>query len=89
MLNYERYFQLVKSISEKGDETIVLDYDDYLIGLLEVTSEFSRFCRNCITFGGEIKRVYNIHESMSQLNAGMHNITFKNDYLRRRYDGLK
>lgn len=39
--------------------------------------------------GGEIKRVYNIHELMNQLNAGMHNITFKNDHLRKRYDGLK
>jgi len=71
------------------ERTLILDYDEYLVGLLEMGNELSRLSRNCITFGGSVSTVFAIHSCLNQLNTGMHYITFKNDHLRKRYDGLK
>ncbi|ODN00485.1 Translin [Orchesella cincta] len=74
---------------ESVDFKVFLDYEDYLVGLVDMSAELSRLARNCITFGDNIAKVYSIHECMNKLTLGMHNITFKNDYLRKRYDGMK
>jgi len=65
-----------------------LDLDDYLMGLLQMVGELSRFSMNSVTSGcygwpGKISKF------VTELNNGFRLLNLKNDSLRKRFDGLK
>uniref|UniRef100_A0A8D9BDK5 Translin n=1 Tax=Cacopsylla melanoneura TaxID=428564 RepID=A0A8D9BDK5_9HEMI len=65
-----------------------LELDDYLIGVLQLASELSRFAINAVICG-DYERPLQISSFVSELSAGFSVLTMKNDYLRKRYDALK
>ncbi|KAL1459648.1 hypothetical protein WDU94_011612 [Cyamophila willieti] len=65
-----------------------LELDDYLIGVLQLVSELSRFAINSVICG-DYERPLHISNFVSELSAGFSVLTMKNDYLRKRYDALK
>ncbi|CAL7933251.1 unnamed protein product [Xylocopa violacea] len=75
----------VKSNREDGFH---LELEDYLMGLLQLSAELSRFAINSVT-NGDYNRPIEIARFMNELNAGFRVLNLKNDSLRKRYDGLK
>ncbi|XP_056641404.1 translin [Diorhabda sublineata] len=65
-----------------------LDLEDYLMGLLNLASELSRYAVNSVTLG-DYNRPIQISKFVAQLNAGFRLLNLKNDSLRKRFDGLK
>ncbi|XP_005183753.1 translin [Musca domestica] len=65
-----------------------LDIEDYLMGILQMASELSRFATNSVTMG-DYDRPLNISRFMADLNAGFRLLNLKNDGLRKRFDALK
>jgi len=65
-----------------------LEIEDYLMGLLQLASELSRFAINAVTLG-DYERPLNISRFVADLNAGFRLLNLKNDGLRKRYDALK
>ncbi|CAG7734513.1 unnamed protein product [Allacma fusca] len=67
---------------------IYLDMEDYLQGLLQMTTELARFSVNCVA-KGDVRRPRKIFKVMSDLQQGFSELNLKNDHLRRMFDGLK
>lgn len=65
-----------------------LDIEDYLMGVLQLASELSRFATNSVTLG-DYERPMQISRFMADLSAGYRLLNLKNDNLRKRFDGLK
>lgn len=65
-----------------------LDVEDYLIGLLQLATELSRFATNAVTLG-DYERPMQISRFLADLNAGFRILNLKNDGLRKRFDVLK
>uniref|UniRef100_A0A1A9WJ07 Translin n=1 Tax=Glossina brevipalpis TaxID=37001 RepID=A0A1A9WJ07_9MUSC len=65
-----------------------LDIEDYLMGILQMASELSRFATNSVTLG-DYDRPLHISRFMANLNAGYRLLNLKNDGLRKRFDALK
>lgn len=65
-----------------------LDLEDYLMGLLQLSSEMSRFAVNSVTCGDYL-RPLQISRFVAELNAGFRLLNLKNDSLRKRFDALK
>lgn len=65
-----------------------LDLEDYLMGLLQLCAELSRFAVNSVT-SGDYNRPIEIARFMHDLSAGFKLLNLKNDSLRKRFDGLK
>ncbi|XP_073980924.1 translin [Rhodnius prolixus] len=65
-----------------------LDLEDYLHGLLQLASELSRLAVTSAT-SGDYSKPLQISQFVTELNAGFRLINFKNDSLRKHYDGLK
>ncbi|XP_067634457.1 translin [Eurosta solidaginis] len=65
-----------------------LDIEDYLMGILQMASELSRFATNSVTMG-DYDRPLNISHFMANLNSGFRLLNLKNDGLRKRFDALK
>ncbi|RVE53616.1 hypothetical protein evm_001757 [Chilo suppressalis] len=76
----------ISSVEEK--EGFHLDVEDYLVGLLFLCSELSRFAVNCVTRGDYAKPLQ-ISKFIMELNAGFRLLNLKNDHLRKRFDALK
>ncbi|PAA56144.1 hypothetical protein BOX15_Mlig006593g1, partial [Macrostomum lignano] len=71
-----------------GGSTLHLDLEDYLFGLLLLASELARLSVNAVTAGRpDLPR--RVADFARHLEAGFRLLNFKNDALRRRYDGLK
>jgi len=68
--------------------TLHLDLEDYLLGVLTLASELSRLAINCVT-NGDYERPKRIAQFMNDLDGGFRLLNFKNDILRKRFDGLK
>nr|XP_031832664.1 translin [Nomia melanderi] len=75
----------VKNNKEDGFH---LDLENYLMGLLHLAEELSRFAVNSVT-NGDYNRPIEIARFMNELNAGFRLLNLKNDALRKRFDGLK
>jgi predicted translin family RNA/ssDNA-binding protein len=75
------------TIDPKG-ANIYLDMEDYLQGLLQMTSELARFSVNCVA-KGDVRRPRKIFKIMSELQQAFSELNLKNDHLRRMFDGLK
>ncbi|CAH1116793.1 unnamed protein product [Phaedon cochleariae] len=71
-----------------GKLNIHLDLEDYLMGLLNLASELSRYAVNSVTYG-DYDRPLQISKFVAQLNAGFRLLNLKNDSLRKRFDALK
>ncbi|KAK6619946.1 hypothetical protein RUM43_011983 [Polyplax serrata] len=84
------YEDVAKILGIKCDreEGFHLDLEDYLTGLLQLSSELSRLAVNSVVYG-DYERPLHISQFVSKLNAGFQLLNFKNDSLRRRFDGLK
>lgn len=65
-----------------------LDIEDYLMGVLQLASELSRFATNSVTLG-DYERPMQISRFLADLSAGFRLLNLKNDGLRKRFDGLK
>jgi len=70
------------------EASIYLDLEDYLQGVLQMASELARFTVNCVTHG-DYARPAKIGKFVAELNEGFRELNLKNDYLRKRFDGLK
>ena len=70
------------------NEGFHLDLDDYLIGVLNLASELSRLCVNCV-IAGDYDTPKKIGDFMSDLDAAFRLLNLKNDAVRKRFDGLK
>lgn len=67
---------------------IYLDLEDYLQGILQMSSELSRFSINCVA-KGDTRRPKRIFKTLSDLQQAFSELNLKNDHLRRMFDGLK
>lgn len=85
MKSYLFWFTGIKSFQTEGFH---LELDDYLIGILQLASELSRFAINAVICG-DYSRPLHISNFVAELSAGFSILTMKNDYLRKRYDALK
>lgn len=65
-----------------------MDIEDYLMGLLQLASELSRFATNSVTLG-DYERPLSISRFVADLNGGFRLLNLKNDGLRKRFDALK
>uniref|UniRef100_U5ESR5 Translin n=1 Tax=Corethrella appendiculata TaxID=1370023 RepID=U5ESR5_9DIPT len=65
-----------------------LDIEDYLLGLLQLASELTRYATNSVTLG-DYEKPLQISKFVSDLNSGFRLLNLKNDGLRKRYDALK
>lgn len=70
------------------EEGFHLDLEEFLMGLLQLSSELSRFAVNSVTFGDYTKPI-RIAQFVNELNAGFRLLNLKNDNLRKRFDALK
>lgn len=75
-------------IKIKQDQGFHLDIEDYLMGLLQLASELSRFAVNAVTLE-DYDRPLKISKFVGDLNAGFRLLNLKNDGLRKRFDVLK
>ncbi|KAG4075284.1 hypothetical protein HA402_003075 [Bradysia odoriphaga] len=75
----------IKVVQQEGFH---LDIEDYLMGLLQLASELSRFAITSVTLG-DYERPLNISRSGGDLSSGFRLLNLKNDGPRKRFDVLK
>ncbi|EDW61743.1 translin [Drosophila virilis] len=75
-------------LKTKHSDGFHLDIEDYLLGILLLASELSRFATNSVTMG-DYERPLNISHFIGDLNTGFRLLNLKNDGLRKRFDALK
>ncbi|KAI4467760.1 enhancer of polycomb [Holotrichia oblita] len=85
VIHQEDGLQLIKTDQLKGFH---LDLEDYLMGVLQLTTELSRFAINSVT-NGDYDRPLQISRFVAEINAGFRVLNLKNDSLRKRFDVLK
>jgi predicted translin family RNA/ssDNA-binding protein len=68
--------------------TVHITLEDYLFGICNLFSELSRLCVNCVT-RGDFVTPFKIKEFLVELSGAFRLLNFKNDNLRKRFDGLK
>lgn len=78
----------ILGVKNKREDGFHLDLEDYLMGLLQLSAELSRFAINSVT-NGDYNRPIEIARFVNELNAGFRLLNLKNDILRKRFDGLK
>ncbi|XP_033105675.1 translin-like [Anneissia japonica] len=66
----------------------LLDLEDYLHGLLMLSSELSRLAVNSVT-AGDYERPLKISSFLGEVNTGFRLLNLKNDSLRKKFDSLK
>jgi predicted translin family RNA/ssDNA-binding protein len=65
-----------------------LDIEDYLIGLCNVSSELPRYVVNQVTIG-DYDCPKRVSKFLSDLYAAFRILNLRNDFLRKRFDGMK
>ncbi|KNC97881.1 uncharacterized protein SPPG_09417 [Spizellomyces punctatus DAOM BR117] len=68
--------------------TFHIGIEDYLHGLVSITSELSRLAVNCVTHG-DYSRPLRISKFVGDLYSGFQLLNLKNDALRKRFDSIK
>lgn len=76
----------ISAVEEK--EGFHLDIEDYLLGVLLMCPELSRLAVNAVT-RGDYNKPLQISKFVMEVNAGFRLLNLKNDFLRKRFDGLK
>ncbi|KAI9326496.1 translin [Zopfochytrium polystomum] len=69
-------------------QTFHVSIEEYLHGIISLTSELTRLAVNSVT-AGDFSRPLEIHKFVSDLHAGFQMLNLKNDSLRKRFDSLK
>lgn len=77
----------ILGISEKG-RNLFLNIEEYLMGVLNLCSELSRFAINCVTME-DYAQPGAILAFISEVESGFSLLNLKNNDLRKRFDGLK
>ncbi|XP_011310530.1 translin [Fopius arisanus] len=78
----------ILGVKNKREEGFHLDLEEFLMGLLQLSAELSRFAVNSVT-SGDYNRPIEIARFVNELNAGFRLLNLKNDNLRKRFDALK
>jgi len=80
----ENLSQLLKlpTLEHRGDNTVFLEWEQYLEGMIDVGQELARLAKNCVILDN-FGLVGRIHKFISTLNYGFSGMNFKNDSLRR------
>lgn len=65
-----------------------MDLEMYLLGVLQMVNELSRFAINSVTLG-DYSRVLSLQRFVGDINSGFRLLNLKNDGLRKRFDSLK
>lgn len=73
---------------EPGASSVRIELEDYLVGLCNLVNELSRMSVNRVTIG-DFEFAVNAAKFSSELLAGFRLLNFRNDYLRKRFDGMK
>jgi len=68
--------------------SIILDMEDYLLGVCNIPRELARLCVNCVT-AGNYELATSIYKFVLDLFAGFRLLNLRNDSLRCRYDSIK
>jgi predicted translin family RNA/ssDNA-binding protein len=82
----KRFFTQKKQ--EEGAPVVRIELEDYLVGLCNLVSELSRMSVNRVTIG-DFEFAVQAAKFCSEILAGFRLLNFRNDYLRRRFDGMK
>ncbi|XP_058833140.1 translin [Topomyia yanbarensis] len=78
----------ILGMKTKQTDGFHLDIEDYLVGVLQMASELSRYATNSVTLG-DYDRPLTISKFVADLNSGFRLLNLKNDGLRKRFDALK
>lgn len=78
----------ILGMKTKQSDGFHLDIEDYLVGVLQMASELSRYATNSVTLG-DYDRPLKISKFVADLNSGFRLLNLKNDALRKRFDALK
>jgi len=78
----------ILGVHDDAKDGFHLDLEEYLMGILQLATELSRFAVNSVTFG-DYNRPLEISKFVAELNAGFRLLNLKNDSLRKRFDVLK
>lgn len=78
----------ILGLKSQHSEGFHLDLETYLMGVLQMTSELSRFATNSVTLG-DYSRVLSLQRFVADINSGFRLLNLKNDALRKRFDSLK
>lgn len=78
----------ILGLAKQQSEGFHLDLETYLLGILQMTNELSRFAINAVTLG-EYSRVLSLQRFVADINSGFRLLNLKNDSLRKRFDSLK
>ncbi|GJQ08281.1 hypothetical protein GpartN1_g72.t1 [Galdieria partita] len=73
---------------EPTASSVRIELEDYLVGVCNLVSELSRMSVNRVTIG-DFEFAVNAAKFSSEVLAGFRLLNFRNDYLRRRFDGMK
>jgi predicted translin family RNA/ssDNA-binding protein len=74
--------------SKQSNDGFHLDLETYLMGVLQMVNELSRFAINSVTLG-DYSRVLSLQRFVADVNSGFRLLNLKNDALRKRFDSLK
>ncbi|KAF8516824.1 Translin [Hysterangium stoloniferum] len=75
-------------IQDEWKDRFYLQAEDYLLGIITLVNELSRYCVNAVTMGNYDEPL-KISVFVKDLFAGFSMLNLKNDILRRRFDSLK
>ncbi|CAH1776257.1 unnamed protein product [Owenia fusiformis] len=78
----------VLAIHVVRDDGFHIDLEDFLMGLLQMSSELSRLAINAVT-AEDFSRPMRIAKFVGELDSGFRLLNLKNDSLRKRFDALK
>lgn len=78
----------ILGLAKQDAEGFHLDLETYLMGILQMSNELSRFATNSVTLG-DYSRVLSLQRFIGDLNSGFRLLNLKNDNLRKRFDSLK
>lgn len=88
LIKRETVAEILGINGEAKKDKFHLDIEDFLMGLLQMSSELSRFAVNSVT-NGDYSKPLLIARFVADLNAGFRLLNLKNDSLRKKYDALK
>uniref|UniRef100_A0A182TR11 Translin n=1 Tax=Anopheles melas TaxID=34690 RepID=A0A182TR11_9DIPT len=78
----------ILGLSVSQQQGFHLDIEDYLVGILQLASELSRYAVNSVILG-DYEKPLTISKFVADLNSGFRLLNLKNDSLRKRFDALK
>ncbi|XP_067930418.1 translin-like [Watersipora subatra] len=74
--------------TDRSEDKLYLDLEDYLHGLISLSNELSRLAVNSVT-SADYAKPLQIASFMGDLESGFRLLNLKNDSLRKRFDSIK